>query len=288
MTISASQRATLVKEIAKRLAAEEWPFIDATLNAFSLPTNDVWEGSITAYVLNSLRDAPENSLLELATHVGFSPDIKPIRIDPPFWRAGMFRLFITHLAAHKLVAASLQTSLHEFGISSFVAHNDIEPSKEWQNEIETALSTCEALIALLHPEFHKSNWTDQEIGYAMGRGVPVYAVRFGQDPYGFIGRFQAFNGANKSEAAIANEVFETLRKGKQTQYRIAEALVYLFGESPSYKDSKKNVRHLEELSVWQPSFTTQLRSALKFNNQVADSFGVPERIEALISKWTKK
>jgi nucleoside 2-deoxyribosyltransferase len=57
---------------------------------------------------------------------------------------------------------------------------NIEPTKEWQNEIEAALSTCDALVALLHPGFHVSMWTDQEIGYAMGRGIPVYSVGFGQ------------------------------------------------------------------------------------------------------------
>jgi hypothetical protein len=284
MTISSSERATLVKEIAKRLGAEDYPFIDATLEAFSLPTSTTWNGSPASYILHSLRDAPESTLLELASHVGFSFDAKPSRVDPPFWQAGMFRLFITHLASHRELAASLQTDLLGFGISSFVAHNDIEPTKEWQNEIETALSTCEALVALLHPEFHKSNWTDQEIGYAMGRGVLVFAVRLGQDPYGFVGRFQAFNGNGKPSLELAEELFDALRKGKQTQRRMAEALVNLFVMSTSYKGAKQNMRYLEELSVWEPSFAPRLRSAVTHNDQVSDSFGVPDRVEALIKK----
>jgi hypothetical protein len=166
----------------------------------------------------------------------------------------MLRLFITHLSGHKVFAAELQNHLHSYGISSFVAHNDIEPTKVWQNEIETALSTCEALVALLHPEFHKSNWTDQEIGYAMGRGVPVYSVRFGQDPYGFIGRFQAFTGISKTSLSIATELFDTLCKGKQTQYRMADVLVDLFAGSVSFKDAKTNMCYLNNLTVWASSY----------------------------------
>jgi hypothetical protein len=285
MTLSASERATLVKEIAKRLDAEEYPFIDATLDAFSLPTCDTWNGSRASYVLNALRDATEATLVELAAHVGFNSNPKPTGVDPPFWRSGMFRLFVTHLAVHKQEAASLQTLLLDCGISSFVAHNDIEPTKEWQIEIETALSTAEALVALLHPEFHKSNWTDQEIGYAMGRGIPVFAVREGQDPYGFIGRFQAFSGSGKSTSELANELFDALRKGKQTQGRMAEVVVDLFVESASFKDAKRNMRYLEELTVWEQSFSTKLRSAVTHNSQISESFGVPGRLEALLEKW---
>jgi hypothetical protein len=287
MSLKPSERATLIKEIGKRLGAEEWPFIDATLQAFSLPTTDMWSGSSAAYVLKALGSAGDATLMDLAEHVGFSFGDKTVRIDPPFWREGMFRLFITHLSAHKQFAAELQGHLTGVGVSSFVAHNDIEPTREWQNEIETALSTCEGLVALLHPDFHQSNWTDQEIGYAMGRGIPVFAIRFGQDPYGFIGRIQAFNGTNKSSAQLATELFDGLRKGKQTQQRMNETLVHMFAKSDSFKDAKTNVHYLEELTVWEPSFTTRLRSAVKHNGQVSGSYGVPERVEALIRKWSK-
>ncbi|MGY2982675.1 hypothetical protein ACVI1K_000022 [Bradyrhizobium sp. USDA 4508] len=39
--------------------------------------------------------------------------------------------------------------------------------------------------------FHESNWTDQEIGFALGRGVMVVAVNLGRNPYGFIGDMHA-------------------------------------------------------------------------------------------------
>jgi hypothetical protein len=135
------------------------------------------------------------------------------------------------LATHKVFAAELQTYLLGYGISSFVAHNDIEPTSEWQNEIESALATCDSLVALLHEEFHKSNWTDQEIGFAMGRGVPVCSVRLGQTPYGFIGRFQAFNGHGKSAEYLAKELFESYLKNKQTERKMTEAIVTMFEDS---------------------------------------------------------
>jgi nucleoside 2-deoxyribosyltransferase len=232
--------------------------------------------------------ATDETLIDLAQHVGFSFEIVAApRIDPPFWRKGMLRLFVSHLATHRAFAAELQTALLDFGISGFVAHNDIEPTQEWQTQIETALATCDALIALLHPDFHVSNWTDQEIGCAMGRGVPTFAVRFGQDPYGFIGRFQAFNGNAKLAVVLAREFFDAYRKNKQTQRRMSEVIVGLFEESNSFAEAKVRVGYLEELGFWDTSFSTRIRSAAKGNSQVSGSWGVPARVEALVQKWLK-
>jgi nucleoside 2-deoxyribosyltransferase len=194
---------------------------------------------------------------------------------------------VSHLAIHRAYAAQLQEVLLEFGISCFIAHNDIEPTLEWQTQIETALATCDVLIALLHENFHASNWTDQEIGFAMGRGVPAFAVRFGQDPYGFIGRFQAFNGNKKTAAALARELFDAYRKNKQTQRRMSEILVGLFEESGSFAEAKAPIGFLEDLDLWEPSFSTRVRSAAKTNSQISQSWGVPERVTALLKKWSK-
>jgi nucleoside 2-deoxyribosyltransferase len=287
MALSPSQRVTLIKEIASRLSEEHWPLIDTTLRAFLLPTSDEWNGQAFGYVLQMVDKASDQTLLALAEHVGFQANApSPLRVDPPFWRKNMLKLFVTHLSAHREYAGQLQEHLLSFGISCFVAHNDIEPTLEWQNEIQTALTTCDGLIALLHPNFHASKWTDQEIGFAMGRGVPVFCVRFGEDPYGFLGRFQAFNGANKESGKLAKDLFDAFRKNKQTQQLMANLIVAMFVESNSFVTAKSNMNLLEELEAWDGSFPAKLRSALKHNTQVSDAFGVPERLEALIKKWS--
>jgi nucleoside 2-deoxyribosyltransferase len=288
MALTPSQRISLLKEISQRLANEDWPLIDVTLKQFGLPWSDEWRGTKDAYVLQMIEGGADDVLLELARHVGFQLQSAPPRIEPPFWRKDMLKLFVTHLATHRKFAAELQEALLGFGISAFVAHNDIEPTKEWQTQIETALATCDALVALLHPDFHDSNWTDQEIGFAMGRGVPVFSVRFGEDPYGFIGRFQAFDGAGKSATNLSRELFEAYRKNKQTQPLMAEILIRLLEESSSFAAAKTHLDYLEDLEVWEQAFSTRLKAALDSNSQVSDAWGVPDRIKALTKKWSSR
>jgi hypothetical protein len=288
MPLTPSQRVVLMKEISVRLGAESWPLIDTTLRQFALPWSDEWRGQADAYVLNMIDAASDDVLIDLAQHVGYKFD-EPVtlRVDPPFWRSGMLRLFVTHLAAHREFAGYLQEALLPFGISCFVAHNDIEPTLEWQTQIETALATCDVLVALLHDKFHESKWTDQEIGFAMGRGVPAFAIRLGETPYGFIGRFQAFNGTGKSAVDLARELFDSYRKNKQTQKKMGEVVVGLFENSWSFAAAKQHMDYLEELEIWEPSFSSRIRAASQSNSQVSGAWGVPQRVEALVKKWVK-
>lgn len=62
------------------------------------------------------------------------------------WTKGSFRLFISHASAHKVEVSNLKVQLEQYNISSFVAHEDIEPSRVWQTEIENALRTMDALL----------------------------------------------------------------------------------------------------------------------------------------------
>lgn len=113
-----------------------------------------------------------------------------------------FRLFLSHKSDVKKETAALGERLRLFGVSCFVAHVDIHPTKEWQDEIESALASMDGFVALLTDKFHESYWTDQEVGFAFARGVPIVAVRLGRDPYGFIGKFQGL-ACNWDTCALA-------------------------------------------------------------------------------------
>ncbi len=106
------------------------------------------------------------------------------------WEAGMLRLFVSHISSHKVEIAALKGDLRRYGVDSFVAHEDIEPSLEWQAEIEEALRSMHAMSAILTDDFHDSKWTDQEVGIALGLGVLIVPVRAPDVPYGFMESFK--------------------------------------------------------------------------------------------------
>jgi hypothetical protein len=289
MKLTKSQRVTIISDIGGRLDSEEWTTIDLILKQFSFPTRNEWSSDKRGYVVEMIGDAEDVDLLELAQHFGMKVSSQEPAIgvseEAAHWDDGRLRVFISHLSTEKELAANIQTSLSRFGMSSFVAHNDIHPTVEWQLEIETALSSCELLVALLHPKFIESQWCDQEIGYALGRGVPVFTVRCGADPYGFVSRFQAFNGAGKSAPQNSQELFDAARVHKKLQSKMADVLVDLFINSGNFASAKARISFLEDLTTWDASYSERLTKALKTNSQIQGSWGVPEQVAKLLKKW---
>ena len=136
------------------------------------------------------------------------------------WGVGKLRVFISHKAEDKILANDIKISFEIYGVASFVAHEDIEPMTEWQSEIERALFSMDLLMALLTDKFNESNWTDQEIGIAIGREVPVIPVRIGKDPYGFIGKYQAIQETNASK--IVDKIIDYLLRHEGISGRLKQ------------------------------------------------------------------
>jgi TIR domain len=129
-------------------------------------------------------------------------------VDPDnlsIWRPGLVRLFISHRDSHKRQATSLADALEPLGISSFVAHETIEPTKEWRREIMNGLETMEIMLVFLTDDFQESPWTNQEVGFALGRGIPIVSLKMAiRDPPGFISHEQALRGHidNPADSAV--------------------------------------------------------------------------------------
>lgn len=124
--------------------------------------------------------------------------------------AGRPRLFISHKAAHRGKVGKLAETLNTHGISTFVAHHDVEPASEWRSEILNALNTMTHFVAFLTDGFHESPWTNQEVGYSFGLGKPRLFVKLSKvDPGGLANAEQALeadwdNVAEKIANRLAN------------------------------------------------------------------------------------
>ncbi len=131
-----------------------------------------------------------------------------------------FRLFISHIAINKDKATRLKSCLVRYGIDGFVAHDDIEPTLEWQSEIEKALRTMDAFLAIHTKGFAKSIWAQQEVGYAVGRGVKIISLQMGEDPTGFISKHQALGRRDRRAEEVAAEIDGILAKDPRTRDKL--------------------------------------------------------------------
>lgn len=119
------------------------------------------------------------------------------------------------------------------------------------------------------------------MGVAIGRKLPIISVRLGLAPYGFIGKYQALQGAGKTPSQIAQKLFELLITNPNIGPKITGALVSKLAHAESYAESKKLIGLIEQSKFLNSKHVAGMKEAAKKNSQVYDSWGVPEKINKI-------
>jgi hypothetical protein len=202
-----------------------------------------------------------------------------------FWKPGYFKLFVSHLSSFKETVTALKNALENYGISSFVAHEDIEPAKEWMTEIEKALFSMDAMIAILMNDFHKSNWTDQEIGIAIGKGKLVIPIIKGVDPYGFIGKYQGLKGNGKTVNEVATGIFKILCNNEKTFYQMQKVITELFLVSISKDEAIKWLKLIENMDNFSKEFAEKLAERISDNLILLNNSEILRRTNSILNRF---
>lgn len=273
------------RELQSRMGYSD---IDVYLNAYGVDckdfkpsTNSKW-----VYVKELLANADEHLLLTIADELELDHNYSSVASrEATFWKAGYFKLFLSHLVSFKLNTARLQQALKQYAITSFVAHEDIEPSKEWQIEIETALHTMDAMVALLMPGFKESNWCDQEVGVAVGRNVLIIPVRKGMDPYGFIGKYQGIQTTNKNIGEVAKKVFETIISSPKTRTKILRSLSNAVSQSTEVSEAMEKVMLLHSIEKLPQDILESMKTTISENSVLVNSKPFIDELNKLLSSY---
>lgn len=179
----------------------------------------VWSKSI-------LSGEPLEKILAIADDLDFETAgfRSGVHSAPSLWEHTTdFKLFVSHISKDKDKAMRLRECLKPYAISAFVAHEDIEPTKPWETEIRRGLFCMDALVSLHTKGFSQSNWTQQELGFALGRGKKTIALRMGEDPTAFLSREQAVLLKGRRAEGIAKEIDRLLSDDPNTKTKLDEA-----------------------------------------------------------------
>ena len=203
------------------------------------------------------------------------------------WNPAGIRLFISHRDAFKRQVNELASQLDNHGISSFIAHDAIEPDEDWQNEIEKALQSMDAMLAFITDDFSHSAWTNQEIGYALARRVPVISIKIEkQDPVGFIRNRQAITGNIDDAESNAARVLMTLKKRLSHSPRYREWVLGRFVSANSFTEAAAAFQEVESLRDVTKGEIARLVDAFNSNSQLHRCFKLTEQDRFL--DWINK
>lgn len=152
----------------------------------------------------------ESLVINGTTIVPYDDETVYIPTSESIWDMDYFRLFISHVSESKVPARNLKVCLEKWGIHGFVAHEDIEPTKEWTTVLTDALFSMNALCAILVKKFRSSSWCDQEVGFALGQNKLCIPIKKEIIPYGFLGRYQMIKADGLNANQVAQKIAECI------------------------------------------------------------------------------
>jgi hypothetical protein len=276
------------RELQRRMTYED---IKRYLKGFGVeirPSQSSYD-SKWLYAKDLLGGASSETLIRIADELdiahGFTVAGGKASAASSLWEPNHFRLFLSHLSEIKGKVGELQIALRRYAISGFVAHVDIEPTQEWQDEIEFALLSMEALAAILMPGFKESNWTDQEVGAAVGRGVLVIPIMRGSTPHGFIGKFQGLNAEGKTVGQIAEGIFKILTTSPSTRSRMFACLVDTVTQATSEREASSRLAVLASLPNMPEGFITRLREGAMRSQVFGTSTPLLTGLNDVLRRW---
>lgn len=294
--VKPGERVRVIQEIAESLVARDWAVAQLTLDQFGLETYDPrgdYDFDAHSYFIAQVKEATNTTLVNLHEYL-VGEEAAPPGPDGPWNSPFPVTVFLSHVHEHRHFVGAVKTHLARRGIDGFVAHDDIQPSEQWREVIKAALGTCHAFVAFLHGRFHESQWCDQEVGWALGRGIPIVAVRPPnvERRDGFLEEHQDLlvSDAPNEERSVADEILEVVVRDPRTKFVGIRAVAEAFVNSGSYDMTRRLYEVLRSEDAIETDQLRRLEYAVQTNRQVYEAvFGQPARpIPKLVEELVRR
>jgi hypothetical protein len=251
--VKPGERVRVISETAELLAERQWSQIQLIFRQFGVETyepSDFDDVTNVQYCYNRVEKASDEMLSELHSFL-LGEDSAPSRSGPTdgIWGEGVAKVFISHIHQERIFAGELKRVLNgRYNLAAFVAHDDVKPSRVWRDSIKLALSSCDFFVALLHPGFHRSQWCDQEVGWALARDIPIFPIRPAPPESrstedGFLEEHQdvclTSAPSGREEAWSADQIFISLLTSPKTHPLGMSALAEALVNSYSYDTTRR-------------------------------------------------
>jgi hypothetical protein len=195
----------------------------------------------------------------------------------------MVNVFLSYHHNARKIAGRLKDNLGALGMDAFLAHEDVEPSTVWQEEILRRLRQCDVFIPLLTRSYHVSLWTDQESGMALALKKHILPVKFSNDPYGFIGKFQALKAGTELEDTCWR-VVQNLASRLAFKRAVRAGAINAFVRSGSFDESARRAGNLSKLEPFTVSQLRRIVEGAARNSQIYGGWVARDAVKKLIAK----
>ena len=189
-------------------------------------------------------------------------------------------------------ASALRKELAVLGVDATMARHSIRPGADWAQTIRTHLEASSALLCVASQGYTASPWCQQEIGWAIGRNLPVLWVRYeaGEHSVAFLAAQQDLIPLDVSNSAhIAENVGSWLASAEETREEMKAALLAAFADSQSFRQTRCIANVIGTLGSLTKDEWRQIDAAAEENPQVAYANHFNRFTTSIpITKWLRK
>lgn len=200
------------------------------------------------------------------------------------WKEGYFRLFLSHSSTDKEFGAQLRENLERVRIDVFIAHETIEPDLPWQQEIKLGLASCHALMFVATDASNKSWWCQQEVGWALGRGILVTSYMLEKEPVGFANGLQGWKVRSHDLLKIREKLLSKFAKDDRTEPAMREPLVQLIQASNTARQIDYTLDYVDLLKSLGPEQLERMNNVLS-QPFVSEAKPLEQRIQATLTNF---
>lgn len=170
------------------------------------------------------------------------------------------QVFLSYSSDDSNLAGDIKENLEDINLEVFLAHEDIDPSSEWLEEILRNLKECDIFIPIISENFRNSKWTDQESGIAFILNKRIIPIRVDLVPYGFIGKYQALK--------LGDSISDCCDQIRDTILKTPDYLIKAFVNSWSFHDANEKAELLSKYEEFTLAQINDIISGFINNNQI--------------------
>lgn len=169
---------------------------------------------------------------------------------------GLKEAFLSYSHDDKTRAGLVKRILESNGVTAFLAHETLEVSTEWRDEILRHLETSSALVALVTTSFTRST-PNQEVGVAFAKGLTLVPLILEPncELKGFLEMFQGVHATEDDLVGKVESMVPRIIRGKSPIERAeneseVRTLSLLKSRVQSYQSFLQDShRHFEKLAI---------------------------------------
>ena len=198
------------------------------------------------------------------------------------------KIFLSHSDKDKKIASKLKSKLYKYGLSVFLAHEDIDGGSDWVSKLYNEIQNSKVFIMLLTKNYHISNYTEQEAGIALNCSKTILPISIdGTKPYGFVSSRQAIPCSIPFEDSKMEEIVRICKLDNISKSSDLDKLLSELEKSSSYTESATLATKLKRYDFSESQLRRLVYSVLS-NPQVSYSWVADGIINEIIGDYLGK